>query len=219
MATTPATSTPSLIDTATTARTRARRRPMVALSLAAVGALALAACGGGGDDDSGIASIDEPTDTEDEVVDPDRAMADYRQCLADNGFDIDIQVGGGGGSISLGGGGDEADPQSGGFDPDAFSEAADACSDLADAAMGAFTPDPQQQAAMQDAQLRFEECMADNGLAGYTGGATMASGLGIGGSGGAADPQSGGSLDEVDPDVLREALDECSAVYDELEES
>ena len=189
--------------------------------MAAVGALALSACGDGGGDGSGIASIDDPTegltDAGDGVVDPDLALADYQQCLRDNGLDLQVQAGGG--SISIGGGGGEADPQSGGFDSDAFREAADACRELGQEAMGAFTPDPQQQAAMEDAQLRFDECMADKGLAGYTGGAMASSGLGIDGSNGATDPQSGGSLDEVDPDVLNEALDECRTAFDELEQS
>ncbi len=218
---TPGSTSAVLTADATTHRTAARRRSSLALSLAAVGGLALAACGGGSnDDDSGIASLDGSGDGETAAdIDPELAMADYRECLAENGVDINIQAGSGGGSISLEGGG-EADPQAGGggFDIDAFRAASEACADLAEAAMGSFTPDPQQQAAMEDAQLRFDECMADRGLEGY-GGAVASSGLALDGDTSAADPQSGGSLADVDPDVLAEALEECSAVFDELEES
>ncbi len=189
-------------------------------SLAAIGVLALAACGGSSsDDDSGIASLDDPVEADGEAIDPDLALADYQQCLRDNGAGVDFHAGAGGGSISIGGSG-EADPQSGGgFDADAFRQAAEACSDLAEAAIGAFTPDPQQQAEIEDAQLRFDECMSDKGLEGYRGNMATSSGLDIAGSGDASDPQGGNSFDDVDPDVLREALDECSAVYDDLEAS
>ncbi|MEM9515217.1 MAG: hypothetical protein AAGA42_10210 [Actinomycetota bacterium] len=213
-------------DTPTAAavdRSATRRRSSLALSLAAVGGLAVAACGGGSsNDDSGIASLDGAGDGESAAdIDPELAMADYRECLADNGANIDVQVGGGG-SISIGGG-VEADPQAGGIggtDPDTFSAAVDSCAELGQAAMGAFAPDPQQQAALDDAQLRFEECMDDKGLGGHVGSMmTSNAGIGVEDSAGADDPQSGGSLDDVDPDVLADALDECGAVFDELEAS
>ncbi|MEO1057392.1 MAG: hypothetical protein AAFY28_10805 [Actinomycetota bacterium] len=218
------THTPSRVSVPTSTRDSARRRSSIALSLAAVGGLAVAACGGGSsDDDSGIASIDDATDEADGDIDPELAMADYRECLAANGANIDVQVGAGGGSISLDGGGGEADPQSGGLgglDMEAFQAAVEACSELGQAAMGAFTPDPQQEAAMQDAQLRFEACMADKGLDGYAGSMmTSQGGLSLDDDGPSADPQSSGSLDDVDPDVLAAALDECSAAFDELEAS
>ncbi|MEM8619052.1 MAG: hypothetical protein AAGF73_04980 [Actinomycetota bacterium] len=208
-------------STVTTNDNTTRRRSSIALSLAAVGGLTLAACGGSSDDNSGIASLDGATDEAAADIDPELAMVDYQECLAENGVDLSIELGSGGGSFSMGG--SEADPQAGGFaniDLEEFRAASEACADLAEAAMGAFTPDAQEQAAMQDAQLRFQECMDDKGLGAYTGMmAASSTGLALDGSTGASDPQSSGSLDDVDPDVLADALDECAVVFDELEGS
>ncbi len=213
--------------------------------------LVASACGSAGrNDDSGVASLTESVDIGASVengdtssVDagleapenPEDAFALFNECMTKAGFDFGsaVSVGvGSSGSIDVEPGEaivpDGVDPQQNSgsledFDPEAFDRANETCEGhLANIDSG-FDLTPEQQAAIDDAQLEWSACMSDQGvevpeLQSSNGGSGA---IVIDGSAEAADPQSGeASFEDFDFDF--EAFDEaaqiCQSVYDQYDE-
>jgi hypothetical protein len=209
-------------------------------------ALLLAACGGAGtaeEDPDGVARLGTDTTTtvedasdasSDEAVAPtDRndAFLLYDQCMAEEGFPTDaagqandgptVQQGTAGGpdeddgstNRAVGPGGIEIAPE----DLEAFEAANQVCqAHLANLAQGEeFTPE--QQAALEDANLRVQQCLADKGIDAQ---------ISIGGGDGGGLIQDEDSDDnapppnqgEVDPEELDAAMAECMSIFDEYPE-
>ncbi|MCP5025008.1 MAG: hypothetical protein GY929_01875 [Actinomycetia bacterium] len=108
--------------------------------------------------------------------DPEDAFALYNECMADAGFGF------GGSSVVYGPGTDaidvteldesagpaEVDPQQAAgvddFDPEAFEEANAQCNGHLAAIDTGFDLSPEEQAAFDDAQLEFTDCMEEQGI-------------------------------------------------------
>lgn len=213
--------------------------------------LLASACGSGTTNDAGgVASLTDNTDVDASVEDsdagpvdggleapenPEDAFALFNQCMSEAGFNFEsaVSVGvGSSGSIDVEPGGvmatDEVDPQqrSGSiddFDPEAFDRANKACEGHLANIDGGFDLTPEQQAALDDAQLEWSTCMSDLGvdvpvLQGSTSGAGA---IVIEGSAESADPQSGdASFEDFDFDfeAFDEAAQTCQSVYDQYDE-
>ncbi len=212
------------------------RTTLVALTAAA--ALTLAACGGGAEEATpetgGVASISEDAPTTEPVdaepaseleapEDPDDAFALFNDCMADAGIDMFIDVSGGGGSLSI----DDVefpdgvDPQAGSFeefDPEAFNAAQEQCEPHLANVTGGFDLDPEQQAAFEDAQLKWADCMEEAGIEVPD----FDSGGGVGvitvEVTGEDDPQNGPAFgsDDFDFEAFQEAASECDRFFQEI---
>jgi hypothetical protein len=225
--------------------TSKRRGPTLGITMMIL-ALLLAACGGAGtaeEDPEGVASLgtdttspvgDESDSSNDEVEAPtDRndAFLLYDQCMAEGGFPTDaagqandgptVQQETAGGSDDqegpteriVGPGGIEIAPE----DLEAFEAANQVCqAHLANLTQGAeFTPE--QEAALEDANLRVRQCLDEKGID-----AQISIGGGDGGGliqdedldDNAPPPNQG----EVDPEQLDAAMAECMAIFDEYPE-
>ncbi|HZD23807.1 MAG TPA: hypothetical protein VE569_10465 [Acidimicrobiia bacterium] len=175
------------------------------------------------DDTSGDSSgeVDAPTD-------PHEAFLLYDQCMAEQGFPTDAagQVDKGPAVVTNGAGGDSgAAPTEhmvgpGGIEIapeelEEFDAANQVCQKhLANMTQGQeFTPE--QQAAMEDATLRVQQCMNDKGFDVQ---------LGAGGDEQTLSPQdeddeaTAPDQGQVDPEDLDEAMEECSKIFDEYPE-
>lgn len=221
-----------------------RIRRLGAVVVLALGLAACGVAGGTGEDDvDGVASLGtdttttaggDTTDTSANVeapTDPNEAYLLYDQCMAKEGFATDLagEAGVGGtdvesveGSGSDGGGGPtermvgpggvEIAPE----DQEAFQAADEACrAHLANISLGEeFTPE--QQAAMEDAALRVEQCMRDKGFDGLQ--------FEVGGGEQGLTRQEEADEDPsppqrpADPEALDEALKECSKIFEEYPE-
>jgi hypothetical protein len=230
---------------------RNRRVPaligMVCLAATAIG---LAGCGGGSADGDagGVATIaaseaaDESTSDTDSTsdddaeapTDMDEAFELFDDCMAELGFEIDASGPGsdsgevivesgsssdaGEGPVIMGPGGVRIDPE----DAEKWEEANETCSvHLANVQDELTDVSPEQQAAMEDAVLRVQECMQEKGF-------DVQMSVSVGGGPGVETQQ---QLDEDEPskgqpinpdDIDREALDaatrECNAIFDEYDE-
>lgn len=176
------------------------------------------------------ADLEAPDDLE-------AAMALYDQCLQDHGVDP------GQGFVVTGGGDAVAVAPAGGARPDGADssdqvfvyaqdangnelpppdenlvEASRACRGHLANATPDFELSPEQEAAMEDAQLEFQRCMEDHGIEG--GGFSISIG---GGSGIQVDEQHDDEQDappppEIDPEQFQAAAAECQSVYDDYPE-
>lgn len=151
-------------------------RVLAATALVAV--LALAGCGADDDpaagdlpaleqSDAGEASSDDSTGTTGDGTDEpdaDLAMAQFQQCMKENG--VDIELDGQGGmqqSFTSGAGGDEADAEAAAGA--AFEDAEAACEHFLDGAFGTIDDlSAEEQAEIADANLAFEQCLHDKGF-------------------------------------------------------
>jgi hypothetical protein len=166
--------------------------------------------------------------------DPEDAFALFNECMEDQGLPgaIAVSVGDSGNSSGINvsevaDSFDEIDPQAGGsfedFDADAFNEANEACEGHLANIDGGFDLTPEQQTAMEDAQLEFSDCMAEQGVEvpefdGDSGGIVIGAVIETDSSG--ADPQSGDiSHDDLDFDfeAFNEAAEACQHVFDQFE--
>ncbi len=193
----------------------------------------------GGDDDSndGVdrgadgGAGDEASSSEGGATtsdDPELAFARYDECMADAGFDFgsslvspDDADASGAVMIQEFEPGDDADPQQlgpDGFDfGEEFASADKECSKHLEGLDLSFDMSPEEQAAMEDAQLAWTECMRENGIDvpdfdPSSGGVTI-----IGGSEDPSDPQAG-SIDDSDFDfeAFEEANKACEQVFEDL---
>ena len=130
-------------------------------------ALVLAACGSGAADTSAptVPSIDEPdrveasAGTSPEEVDPEEAMREYDECLAEHG--VDLPEPDEDGVVIFG-------EVAGDDGPSGFAEfdaAMETCGTILDEAFGEFELDPEQAAEFADQELEFARCMRENGVA------------------------------------------------------
>ena len=176
--------------------------PLIALTLG------LAACGSAANEDAASAdalptlenttdtSTDDDADSGDESdadaedVDPEIAMAEYEQCLADNGIDL----------ASSGEDGDafamefEVEPGDEDLVMEDFEAAAAECDSILEDAFGEFELSPEEEAEMADQMLEMQRCLAEKGIDIET-------------DDGNAAFQIGGDLDF---DEMEAAMDECS---------
>jgi hypothetical protein len=178
-------------------------------------------------------------DTELEAPDDlEEAMALYDQCLQDHGVDpgqgFVVSAGGDTVAVAPAGGATTGNELS---DDQVFVDAQDADGkeipppdeDLIEAAeacrghLANATPDfdlsPEQEAAMEDAQLDFQQCMEDHGIEG--GGFSIS--VGGGGPGLAVvehedAEQAAPPPSDIDPEQFQAAAEECQSVYDDYPE-
>jgi hypothetical protein len=196
------------------------------------------------DDTTGGATADSSSEDSSELEapeDPEEAFALYDQCLQDHGVDPGegFVVAGGGDAIAVApaDGAAPAGTNSDGDGPDSqvfvygegpngeqppevdqeLLDASEACRGHLANATPDFDLTPEQQAAMEDAQLAFQQCMEEHGIEG--GGFTISLGDG------AAldvdeqpDAQAAPPPAEVDPEQFQAAAEECQSVYDDYPE-
>jgi hypothetical protein len=210
----------------------------------AVTILALAACGseGDGDDAGGVATIPasatadasattapgaDGSDSGDAEAPTDRnaAFVLYDNCMAEQGFPTDAagaaddgpvvhsqsaSASGDEGPVAVGPGGVAIDPD----DMDAFQAANTVCQEHLANVQGEADLSPEQQAAMDDALLKVQQCMADKGF-------DVQLDIGSGGSGGTVNVEDEGesapppNVGEVDQAAIDGAMRECSKVFDD----
>lgn len=202
--------------------------------------MALAACGtaSGADTTDGVASLQEEdaaTDTTaasedpETPTDPEEAFALFEECMADHGIDMGegaIRTSDGGVAIQRGESESESNSSFGGsqgegieVDPEEFRAADEECSHHLDNLDDGFELTPEQEAAMEDARLAFQECMKEHGVEGDF----M---VAVGNGGGASfssevdertesDPQ---AQSELDPEELDKAHEECIKIFEETPE-
>ncbi len=207
------------------------------LGLLAAGALTLAACGGSTPEAEpeagGVASISEDAPTEETSQaedasdveapeDPEDAFALFNDCMADAGFEMFTSFSGEGGAVSI----DElevpdgADPQAGSiedFDPEAFNAANSECEEHLSNVTGGFDLDPEQQAAFDDAQLKWADCMEEAGIEvpDFDSGGVGTIVVEVGGE---DDPQGGPAFgsDDFDFEAFQEAASECDRFFSDI---
>ena len=155
--------------------------------------LAAGCAAGDGDDDAGAAELptlqsgasdDEAADEStsesddsggggargsDEEVDPEIAMAEYEQCMADQGIDLDFGEAVDGAVVeefeidedAADGGADAAIAID---DLDEFEAAAGECDQILEEAFGEFELTPEEEAEFADQMLELERCLSDEGF-------------------------------------------------------
>lgn len=115
------------------------------------------------EDSSGANGGDGP----DEEVDPDIAMAEYEQCMADQGIDLSFGDAGEGAAVVEFGIDDEDATSEGAVaidDLEEFEAAAEECDEILDDAFGEFELTPEQEAEFADQTLELERCLRDEGF-------------------------------------------------------
>lgn len=212
---------------------------VIALSLTACGT-----AGSSEDSTGGVARVGSDTtaqsqdldatsgDSSDEVeapTDPNEAFLRYDQCMAERGFPTDAagqanqgpsmdqdradDSGDDSGRTErmVGPGGIEIAPE----DLEEFKAANQTCeTHLANITQGEeFTPE--QQAAMEDATLRVQQCMNDKGFDVHLSVAGDQGGLSRQGDG---DEDPDPAQEPADPEALDQAMEECSKIYEEYPE-
>jgi hypothetical protein len=179
------------------------------------------------------ASADDSTEME-APDDLDEAMALYDQCLQDHGVDPGdgFVVAGGGDAIAVapaegatpadGTGPDSQvfvygqDASGNSLPPpdDKLIEASKACRGHLANATPDFDLTPEQEAAMEDAQLEFQQCMEDHGIEGGGFSISVGGGPGIEVDENTADAQAAPPpTSDIDPEEFQAAADECQSVY------
>lgn len=195
----------------------------------------LAACGTSpAASDDGVASLDgdaaaTATTLEDPQApsDPDEAFALFEACMAENGVDLPSPDSGEGGLAVTRGqsSSGETSVEINGveIDPEVFDAAEAACRPHLANIDQSLDLTPEQEAAMEDANLAFQECMDDHGIEGvFAIGPGDGPSLSASGEAEEADPQAAapGEGEMVDEEELQAATEECMKVFDvpELEE-
>lgn len=155
-------------------------------TLALVTALTLgaAACGGGNESDdaasTGVASLNDDSanqetadsdtssdDTAEAPADPEQAYALFNDCMADYGFEFQTPTEGDDGlDIDDNTSNDEDDPQAsdGDFDQGDFESANKDCEKHLANVDNGFDLDPEQKAELEDAQVKWNNCMKEQGV-------------------------------------------------------
>ena len=191
---------------------------------------------GAGGDATTDATTDDASSELEAPEDPEEAFALYDQCLQDHGVDPGegFVVAGDGDAVAVAPA-DGSRPEGDGPDSQVFvygegpnGEQPPAIDDDMLAAMEACrghlanaTPEfdltPEQQAAMEDAQLAFQQCMEEHGIEG--GGFTISIGDGQAlDVDEQQDDQAAPPPAEVDPEEFQAAAEECQSVYDDYPE-
>ena len=141
-------------------RRQVRIRARGALALCAL-ALAASACGGSASNDDGVATLGGRGDggsSSSKDQDPQEALLRYARCMRANGVDVpDPRRDADGGMVMEGG------PGGGGVDPD-FEEADEECRHLLPERGEGPQLSPEQQDALEEAELAYADCMRDQGV-------------------------------------------------------
>jgi hypothetical protein len=130
-------------------------------------ALTLGACSGG-DGADGVATLgggrDGTTGSTGSSIDPEDALAEFAECMRDNGFEDfpDPQVDENGAIVIGGPGGGGGLPDDADFEE--IQQAMEACQELLPQGLGPGEISEEDQAALQDAFLEYAQCMRDNGI-------------------------------------------------------
>ncbi len=142
-------------------------------------------------------SFDDSPEAADEDLSPEEAELRFEQCLEDAGIDNPFDSAQG---ESITGDADEDENSVMAFElgEDVDFEAFEKCNEILSDAFGEFTPSPEQEALMKDAELEFNQCMTDNGFD-------------ISGSDGAFEIS--GDIDFAEFDA---AASECDSAFDAL---
>jgi hypothetical protein len=187
--------------------------------------------------DAPNSSTEESSDLE-APDDLDEAMALYDQCLQDHGVDPGegFVVAGGGDAIAVApadgatpADGDGPDSQVFVFGQDASGnslpppddkliEASKACRGHLANATPDFDLTPEQEAAMEDAQLEFQQCMEDHGIEGGGFSISVGGGPGLHVDEQTSDEQAPPPTSDIDPEEFQAAAEQCQAVYDDYPE-
>jgi hypothetical protein len=202
--------------------------------------VALAACGAGPQEDAdGVASIGEgesasgdgatsPAGDELEAPsDPEEAFALFEECMGEHGIDFETAGPGDAGErglvIQRAGPNDAADPQADGpdqvTDPEDLQAADAECRGHLANVEQDLELTPEQEAALEDAQLEFTDCMAEHGIEGLQ----VATRVGGGGAALSVESDDDGAPPPIDPETVdfeavEQATEECNAVYDDYPE-
>lgn len=139
-----------------------------AFAVAALFSITLAACSGADADDD-VATLgggDAAEPTASPSVDPEDALAEFAECMRENGIEDfpDPQVNDDGGIVFGGpaGGGGEGRPDA--EDRERLEAAMGACQDLLPQGEGRGSISPEEQAEFQDALVNYAQCMRDHGI-------------------------------------------------------
>ena len=177
------------------------------------------------------AELEAPDDLE-------AAMALYDQCLQDHGVDPGegFIVAGAGDAVAVApaGGvnaadGEASDDQVFVYAQDAegnempppddeLIEAAEACRGHLANATPDFELTPEQEAAMEDAQLEFQQCMEAHGIEGGGFSISVGGGPGIEVDEQQVDDEATPPPSDIDPEEFQAAAEECQSVYDDYPE-
>jgi len=205
--------------------------------------LLAASCGtsDGAESEAGIATLSDPSigAADDESTDesasdaleapenPEDAFLLFDKCMAEEGFDFESTDGSGGLGVepSNESGATGNDPQvseqaAGDLDFDKFTEANDKCSPHLRNIDSGFDLTPEQEAALEDAELAWRKCMEDQGVDVPEFGEGGSGFIAIGGTDEETDPQGGAGLDDADFDfgAFDEASEQCQSVFDEVQD-
>ncbi len=123
---------------------------------------------GAAEGESGDAAAEEDEGGEPEEVDPEIAMAEYEQCMADQGVTMSLAVAGEEGSSieTFETDPNDADANAGAesLDFEDFEAAAEICEPILENAFRSFEMTPEQEAEMADQMLELERCMSEAGF-------------------------------------------------------
>lgn len=155
--------------------------------------------GSDGDVDSGADTTNDSSNDQGAAEDlsPEEAQLRFEQCLEDAGIENpfgDAE----GESITGEDGGEQGTTFALELDDEADFEAFEKCNEIMGEAFGEFTPSPEQEALLKDAELEFNQCMTDKGFD-------------ISGEGGGFEIEG-----DIDFDELDAAASECDSAFDAL---
>ena len=178
-------------------------------ALATVATLALAACGSA-DADDGVATLGTgdggPTPSASPSVDPEDALAEFAECMRENGVeDFEDPVVDEDGRIQIGFGGGGEPPSE--AEQQEMQDAMQECQELLPRGEGPGEISEEDQAAMQDALLDYARCMRDHGI-------DMPDPE-FSGDGGGSFVRIGEGVDPNDPD-FRAADEACRPIIEEV---
>lgn len=202
------------------------------------GVLLLGACGtsdGDADGDSGgVASL--PSQAPEASVSPDRPVAsstsadpeeafvEFQTCMEDEGvppevFEFELDGAGVGVDDPDGSNGQTPSDPLADVDPELLDQAQQACAPILEDAVGEFEYSPEQEAALEDAGLAFQECMIEQGIdPSLVAGFSDPGGVDVEGDGRDVDPQAEGfDAENFDEEQFTKAAEACQGVFEEVE--
>lgn len=163
--------------------------------------LALTACGSNSDSGGGVASLSGNSGSDTSSKSDEQQALDWARCMRDEGVDVpDPKTDDNGnlqqGQIRVGHGSD--------IDPDKFQKAVEECGQPPGRQM-----DPEHQAAMQDAALKFAQCMRSKGYDMPDPTFDQNGGMSL------QRRQGDAKIDMDDPQVQKD-MNECQQAFDEV---
>lgn len=168
-------------------------------------------------DQTGGAPSTEPQNEEEAVADFEKAYEDYERCLQDIGIDTGgfLVTGESGGAVVQDVAQNDEAASAGGpagaITEDQLERMQDECDPLLEGIDNGFDLSPEQEAEFRDLELKFAQCMRENGLPDFADPA--AQGAGVDG-----EPSVGGGAIEIaegDFEVFQEAAEACDQIFEE----